>query len=127
MVAEERQITGREVVENLTSRDRMRLSLLKRMETTRVLLTPPCGVTAFLPGERQWQAGDRSIGLREAMAPATPFNLFGLPAVVIPFGMTPDGLPVGVQLVGRPWDEELLLELAVRMENARGPFGGPPV
>jgi hypothetical protein len=31
---------------------------------------------------------------------------FGFPAMVIPFGMTPDGLPVGVQLFGRSWEEE---------------------
>ena len=54
--------------------------------------------------------------------PATPFNLLGLPAVVIPFGMSAEGLPIGVQLVGRPYEEELILELAVRLENARGPF-----
>jgi Asp-tRNA(Asn)/Glu-tRNA(Gln) amidotransferase A subunit family amidase len=34
--------------------------------------------------------------------------------------MTEDGLPVGVQLVGRPYEEELLLEIAVRLEEARG-------
>jgi Asp-tRNA(Asn)/Glu-tRNA(Gln) amidotransferase A subunit family amidase len=58
--------------------------------------------------------------------PATPFNLLGLPAVVIPFGMSAEGLPIGVQLVGRPYEEELILELAVRLENARGPFAAPP-
>ena len=52
--------------------------------------------------------------------------LLGLPAVVIPFGMSAEGLPIGVQLVGRPYEEELILELAVRLESARGPFPGPP-
>jgi Asp-tRNA(Asn)/Glu-tRNA(Gln) amidotransferase A subunit family amidase len=45
---------------------------------------------------------------------------------VIPFGMTEDGLPVGVQLVGRPYEEEVLLGVAVRLEEARGPFPSPP-
>jgi Asp-tRNA(Asn)/Glu-tRNA(Gln) amidotransferase A subunit family amidase len=54
-------------------------------------------------------------------------NLLGLPAMVIPFDLTPDGLPVGIQLIGRPYDEELLLELAVRLEAARGPFPAPPM
>jgi Asp-tRNA(Asn)/Glu-tRNA(Gln) amidotransferase A subunit family amidase len=65
------------------------------------------------------------IELLEAMAPLTPFNLFGMPGMVIPMGMDPEGLPIGVQLVGRPYEEELLLELAVRMEEVRGPFGAP--
>jgi len=43
----------------------------------------------------------------------------------VPFGMTEDGLPVAIQLVGRPWEEPLLLELGVRLEQARGPMPWP--
>ena len=111
---------------NLAKRDRMRAGLLRQMEEFRVLLTPPCGVTAFPHRSRRWKVGNEEIGLFQAMMPATPFNLLGLPAVVIPFGMSAEGLPIGVQLVGRPYEEELILELAVRLEIARGPFAGPP-
>ncbi len=111
---------------NLAKRDRMRASLLRQMEQVPVLLTPPCGVTAFPHRSRCWKVGDEEIGLFQAMMPATPFNLLGLPAVVIPFGMSAAGLPIGVQLVGRPYEEESILELAVRLENARGPFPSPP-
>jgi Asp-tRNA(Asn)/Glu-tRNA(Gln) amidotransferase A subunit family amidase len=45
---------------------------------------------------------------------------------VIPFGMSEDGLPVGIQLAGRPYEEELILEIAIRLEEARGPFPAPP-
>jgi Asp-tRNA(Asn)/Glu-tRNA(Gln) amidotransferase A subunit family amidase len=104
----------------------MRAGLLRQMEEFPVLLMPPCGVTAFAHRARRWQVGPKEdaveIGLFQAMMPATPFNLLGLPAVVIPFGMSAEGLPIGVQLVGRPYAEELILELAVRLENARGPF-----
>ena len=58
--------------------------------------------------------------------PVTPFNLLGMPGLVIPFDFDEHGLPVGVQLVGRPYEEELLLELAIRLEQVRGPFVGPP-
>jgi amidase len=107
---------------NLAKRDRMRASLLRQMEEFPVLLMPPCGVTAFPHRTRRWKVGEEEIGLFQAMMPATPFNLLGLPAVVIPFGMSAEGLPIGVQLVGRPYEEALILELAVRLENARGPF-----
>jgi Asp-tRNA(Asn)/Glu-tRNA(Gln) amidotransferase A subunit family amidase len=110
---------------NLAKRDRMRASLLRQMEQYPVLLMPPCGVTAFPHRSRRWKIGEEEIGLFQAMMPATPFNLLGLPAVVIPFGMSAEGLPIGVQLVGRPYEEELILELAVRLENARGPFPAP--
>jgi amidase len=112
--------TVEQLLLNLAKRDRMRASLLRQMEEYPVLLMPPCGVTAFPHRSRRWKFGEEEIGLFQAMMPATPFNLLGLPAVVIPFGMSAEGLPIGVQLVGRPYEEERLLDLAVRLENARG-------
>jgi Asp-tRNA(Asn)/Glu-tRNA(Gln) amidotransferase A subunit family amidase len=117
-----RAITGREVVEKLEARDRLRGLLLSRMRNTPVLLLPACGVAAFRYREREWTIDGDCVALREAMSPATVFNLVGFPAMVIPFGFTREGLPVGIQLVGRPWEEELILDLAVRMEEARGRF-----
>jgi len=117
--------TAEQLMLNLAARDRMRASLLRQMEAYRVLLMPPCGVTAFPHRSRRWNLGEAEIGLFQAMMPATAFNLVGLPAVVLPFGMSADGLPIGVQLVGRPYEEELILELAVRLEEARGPFPHP--
>ncbi len=118
--------TAEQLLLNLAKRDRMRASLLRQMEQFPVLLMPPCGVTAFRHRSRHWKVGEEEIGLFEAMMPATPFNLLGLPAVAIPFGMSAEGLPIGVQIVGRPYEEELILDLAVRLENARGPFAVPP-
>ncbi|MDQ6666068.1 MAG: amidase, partial [Acidobacteriota bacterium] len=118
--------TAEQVVANLAIRDRMRTDLLGQMEQYPVLLTPPCGVTAFPHRSRKWSAGDNSIGLFQAMMPSTYVNLLGLPAMAIPFGVSEEGLPVGIQLVGRPYEEELLLDIAVRLEKARGPFPGPP-
>jgi amidase len=117
--------SGRRVLESFADRDRMRAGFLREMERCPVLLLPACGIPAFRHRERRWPAPEKSIGLFEAMMPAVAFNRLGLPGIVIPFGMTDDGLPVGIQLVGRPWEEEVLLEIAVRLEEARGPFPGP--
>jgi Asp-tRNA(Asn)/Glu-tRNA(Gln) amidotransferase A subunit family amidase len=46
--------------------------------------------------------------------------------MVIPFGMHSSGVPIGIQLIGKPYSEELLLEIAVQLEAARGLFAGPP-
>jgi amidase len=124
---EEPAPTMEQVVENLGARDAMRNALLRQLREHPVLLTPACGVEAFAHRSRRWETGVKPIGLFEAMMPLTFSNLLGLAAVVIPFGMTEDGLPVGVQLISGPYGEELLLELAVRMEEARGPFPGPPL
>jgi amidase len=125
MALEKPAPTFEQVVENLGARDAMRAALLRQMREFPVLLLPACGVAAFPHRSRRWRVGEKEIGLFEAMMPLTFSNLLGLPALVIPFGHTEEGLPVGVQLVAAPYGEELLLELAVRMEEARGPFGGP--
>jgi Asp-tRNA(Asn)/Glu-tRNA(Gln) amidotransferase A subunit family amidase len=111
----------------LASRDRMRAAIIRQMDEAGIaaILMPVCGTAAFPHRQRQFNAGGRQIELLEAMTPVTPWNLFGMPGMVIPFGQTAAGLPIGVQLVGRPWDEEVLLEIAVRMEQARGVFPSP--
>jgi Asp-tRNA(Asn)/Glu-tRNA(Gln) amidotransferase A subunit family amidase len=119
--------TAQKILQNLAVRDKMRARLLREMAQYPVILMPPCGIAAFRHRQRRFETPVKTIGLFEAMMPATPVNLLGLPAVVIPFDIDERGLPVGIQLVGRPYDEELLLELAIRMEEARGPFPGPPL
>jgi Asp-tRNA(Asn)/Glu-tRNA(Gln) amidotransferase A subunit family amidase len=114
------------VLLNLGARDRMRAALLRQMEEVPVLVMPVCSIPAFHHRERRWQIGGREIGLFQAMMPAVLANLLGLPAVTIPMGLTDSGLPIGVQLVGRPFEDEALLEIAIRLEESRGPFVGVP-
>lgn len=54
------------------------------------------------------------------IAPCPPVNAAGLPAIALPTGLTPQGLPVGVQIIGRPGDELTLISLASRLETALG-------
>ena len=88
---------------------------------------PVCGVTAFPHRQRKFAAGESEIGLFQAMMPAVLANVLGLPAVTVPVALSPEGLPIGVQLMGRPYEDELLLELAVRLEEARGAWTAAPV
>jgi Asp-tRNA(Asn)/Glu-tRNA(Gln) amidotransferase A subunit family amidase len=118
--------TAEETMRNLALRDSMRARVLRQMEEVPLLLLPVCGIPAFRHRERKWVAGEKEIGLFQAMMPVTPWNLLGFPAAVIPFGFTEGGLPIGVQLVGRPYSEELILEVAVRLEEARGPLPVAP-
>jgi amidase len=104
--------TMRDVVVNLAARDEMRTRLFRQMENYPVLLTPVCGAYAF-------PHRDRPFDLLEMMRPVTVFNLLGMPAMVIPFATSADGFPIGIQLVARAYDEELLLEVASRIEEAR--------
>jgi amidase len=115
-----------DLVFNLATRDRLRTALLRELENTPLILAPPCSVPAFRHRERSWTVGGKTIGLLDVMTQVTPWNLLGLPAAVVPFDVTEQGLPIGVQIIGRPWDEETILEVAVKLEEARGQFAAPP-
>jgi amidase len=53
------------------------------------------------------------------VAPCPPFNASGQPALAIPAGFAPSGVPIGVQIVGRPADEATILGLATQLEQAQ--------
>jgi amidase len=48
------------------------------------------------------------------------FNVLGFPAVVVPMGLSDEGLPIGIQIAVRPWEEELVLAVAAALEKERG-------
>jgi Asp-tRNA(Asn)/Glu-tRNA(Gln) amidotransferase A subunit family amidase len=116
-----------EVLEKLAIRDKMRAGLLRQMRDYRILLTPVAGVTAWPHRQKSFPAGGREIDIVESMAPSSVFNLLGMPAITIPFSRTDEGIPVGVQLVAAPYEEELLLHVAEKLEEVRGPFPAPPL
>jgi Asp-tRNA(Asn)/Glu-tRNA(Gln) amidotransferase A subunit family amidase len=93
----------------------MRESLLRQMQDVRVIVMPVCGITAFRHGERRWNIGGRDLGLFQAMMPAVIANVLELPAVTVPMSNSSAGLPIGVQLMGRPYEDELLLAAAARL------------
>lgn len=54
----------------------------------------------------------RAAELQHAISYATPFSLVGAPCVVVPFGVSPEGLPLAVQIVARPWHDHVALAVA---------------
>lgn len=113
---------SRDVVEKLALRDSMRARLLRAMERVPVLLWPTAGIEAFPHRQRRYATEDKEIGQFQAILPLVTVNLLGLPALTLPMRLSDSGMPVGVQLVGRPWEEERLLALGQRLEEARGRF-----
>jgi amidase len=122
-----KEATADQALLNLAARARMRASLLRQMARVPVILMPVAGIAAFRHRERRWNVDGQEIGQFQAFMPAVIANVLGLPAVAIPMGLSHGGLPIGVQLVGRPFEDELILEVAVRLEEARGPAPVPPV
>lgn len=56
-----------------------------------------------------------------------PFNVSGHPAIAVPIGQTKDGLPIGMQIVGKRWREMELLAIAQQINQVLGTFQHPPI
>ena len=56
-----------------------------------------------------------------------PYNLTGWPATVVRCGTSSEGLPIGVQVVARPWREDVSLAVAAFLESALGGWQKPPI
>ena len=56
-----------------------------------------------------------------------PYSLAGWPCTVVRCGTAPQGLPIGVQVVARPWHDDVALALAGHLEAALGGWQPPPV
>jgi aspartyl-tRNA(Asn)/glutamyl-tRNA(Gln) amidotransferase subunit A len=77
-----------------------------------VLLAPATPIAAPLLGERETTLGDGRSDVRSALIRLTrPFNYSGHPAGSAPCGFTAGGLPIGLQIVGRPFDEATVLRV----------------
>ena len=81
-----------------------------------VILTPATPGPAFAIGEKM----DDPIAMYLNDVFTVPVNLSGLPGISVPAGLTADGLPLGLQLIGRAFDEETLLRAAGVVETAAG-------
>lgn len=79
-----------------------------------VLVAPVAPTPAFKLGENT----EDPVKMYLADVMTVPASLAGLPAISVPAGKTPEGLPVGVQLIGKRKDDALLLALAKSMETA---------
>jgi amidase len=127
MVAEAPPLTAQELLNTLLARDVLRGKLLEKMEEFPILLCPVCAIPAFHHGEREWMVQGRKVEYLKAMSYSQWFNLLGNPAAVVPVAQSPEGLPIGVQIVGRPWEDEAVLGVAAIIENACGKFRRPPI
>ena len=125
-LAAEPPLSAGELLDTLLDRDALRAKFLARMEQFPILICPVCAIPAFRHGERAWTVQGQRVGYLRAMAYSQWFNLLGNPAVVVPVSQSPEGLPIGVQIVGRPWEEEAVLAVAAKIEEACGGFRRPP-
>ncbi len=119
--------TGESLLATWLRRDELREKILRQMRKYPVLICPMAAIPAFRHGEREWQVEGKTVKYLDAWSYCEWFNLLGFPAAVVPQGFSEDGLPIGVQIVGRPWEEEIVLAVAAALEKASCPMRSPRV
>jgi Asp-tRNA(Asn)/Glu-tRNA(Gln) amidotransferase A subunit family amidase len=117
--------TSETLLDMWIQRDVVRMQLLDQMCEFSILLCPVASIPAFKHGERCWEVEGQTVNYLDAWSYCEWFNLLGFPAAVVPVGRSPEGLPIGVQIVGRPWQEETVLTVAAEIERTCGGWCEP--
>jgi Asp-tRNA(Asn)/Glu-tRNA(Gln) amidotransferase A subunit family amidase len=110
-------LTGERLFETLFARDVVRTRFLAQMDRYPVLLCPVNAIPAFRHRERSWIVDGQKVEYLDESRYCQWFNLLGNPAAVVPIDRSDEGLPIGVQIVGRPWEEERVLAVAAALER----------
>jgi amidase len=108
-------LEGGKTVQLLADWDRFRTDMLRFMESVEIILCPTAPTPAPLHSE----------GLATMFNYTLPYSLTGQPCVVVPSGRSRDGLPIGVQIVGRVWREDQAVAAARSVETTIGGWRQP--
>jgi amidase len=126
--AHQQPTTLAQYLEALHHRDQSMIAWEQFFDQWDVLLCPASMVTAFPHCEAgaPLQIDDRRVEYWSVSGHCNVFNYTGHPAVVLPYKLDRDGLPIGIQIVGKRWDESRLLAIAKALTQVTGEFRRPP-
>ncbi|MEO8262011.1 MAG: amidase [Pseudolysinimonas sp.] len=121
LVEKGRAVSARELSEALTWLAAFERRLITAFHPYDAVLTPSLAMTPRPLGWYDADDGERNFAQQVQFTPFTSMvNVAGLPAITLPVSVTPDGLPMGVQLIGRPGGEHVLLALGAQLERRLG-------
>jgi amidase len=126
MAAEQGPLTAQALLTAWAELDLVRAETLELMRDYPVLLCPVASVPAFRHGERSWTVEGQRVDYLDAWRYSQWFNALGAPAAVVPVGRSAQGLPIGVQVAARPFEDETVLGIAQILDDAYG-FRPPPI
>lgn len=113
-----------EYIAGWMERDRLREELVQWMETTPIIIAPVGATPAYPHDTLKVTVNGSTFGTFKAFSYAQTFSVFNLPVVTIPAGKSNDGLPIGVQIAGLPFAEEMILAAAEIIEAALSTTSG---
>jgi amidase len=118
-------LTAAQLLDAWAQMDLLRAKTLQAMSKYLVLLCPVASIPAFRHGEREWIVEGKPVAYLDAVRHTQWFNVLAAPAAVVPVGSSPEGLPIGVQIVARPFQDEIALGVAAIVDAAFG-YRPPP-
>ncbi|HEX8712519.1 MAG TPA: amidase [Terracidiphilus sp.] len=119
-------LTADELLQAWAELDLLRAKTLDALSDYPVLLCPVAAIPAFRHGERTWTIEGHTIEYLDAVRYTQWFNALAAPAAVVPVGRSPEGLPIGVQIAARPFEDEIALAIAAIIDKAFG-YTPPPI
>jgi amidase len=120
------KLTAAELLSAWAELDLLRAKTLAEMKDYPVLLCPAASLPAFRHGERAWTIEGKPVEYLDAVRHTQWFNALAAPAAAVPVGKSPEGLPIGVQIVARPFEDEVALGIAMIVDEAFG-YHPPPM
>jgi amidase len=119
-------LTAQELLDAWAELDALRSKTLEEMIDFPVLLCPVASIPAFRHNERSWIVEGRPVDYLDAVRHTQWFNVLACPAAVVPVGRSSEELPIGVQIVARPFQDEISLGVAAVVDAAFG-YKSPPI
>ena len=119
-------LTAQELLDAWAELDALRSKTLEEMIDFPVLLCPVASIPAFRHNERSWIVEGRPVNYLDAVRHTQWFNVLACPAAVVPVGRSSEELPIGVQIVARPFQDEIALGIAAVVDAAFG-YKSPPI
>lgn len=115
------EVTGTQVAVAVSTMRGLSRAAINQTAHLDVVLTPILStLPAPIGGMRDDEDPAADFAAQKAYTPFTsPYNISGQPAMSVPLHWTEDGLPVGVQIIGRPWGESTMISVAAQIEQAR--------
>ncbi len=111
-----------EFLDTWVQRDLFSARLAKRMEDFPVLLCPVASVPAYPHGQREWTIGGRKVTYPQIFSYSQVFNMTGNPAAVVPVGRSAEGMPIGIQVVARKFEDATAVAVARKLEVLLGSY-----
>lgn len=124
-----RELSAQELAAALATLTAFERSVIRQFSSFDAIITPTLAQTPRPLGWYESEDGELNFAQQVQYTPFTSFvNVSGLPAITLPVGETASGLPMGVQVIGRPGGEATLLALGVQLERRfRWDLRHPPV